>query len=150
MVFLEIIINILLNHFEELEVKEFIQHYHRFLHPLIKGKSIVRNTADIFKILKGHPIMVRFAALNNGLVTHVEQMYFEYFQDTRNNYRPLKQRLKIVFLIALFDIPGIILVDDILDRLGLLDTAKEINGTVIRRDKKGLENHSSQMDYAII
>ena len=52
--------------------------YEKYLHPLIKSKSIEQNTEEIFCDTQGHPIMVRFAVLNEGLIGHVEKMYLEY------------------------------------------------------------------------
>ena len=45
----------------------------------------------IFKDTEGHPIMVRFSVLNEGLTAHVEQMYLEYLLDKSNNNYPHKQ-----------------------------------------------------------
>ncbi|HXT84693.1 MAG TPA: ATP-binding protein, partial [Verrucomicrobiae bacterium] len=120
-------------YFEKEEVKEFIEKYHSFLNPILKNKSIEQNTYTIFKDTKGHPIMVRFAVLNEGLSGHIEQMYLEYLQDKSNNNYPHKQRLGVIILNSLFEISSISLKDELLDEFGLLKTARELRNTIIKK-----------------
>ena len=83
---------IIVKYFEKEEIKEFIEKYLSFINPLLKNKSIQQNTDAIFKDTQGHPIMVRFAVLNEGLSGHIEQMYFEYLQDKNNNNYPAQTK----------------------------------------------------------
>ncbi len=123
----------IVKYFEKEEVKEFIEKYRSYLNPVLKNKSIELNTDTIFKDTKGHPIMVRFAVLNEGLSGHIEQMYLEYLQDKSNYNYPHKQRLGVIILNSLFDISSISLKDELLDEFGLLKTAKELRNTIIKK-----------------
>ena len=65
-------------YFSEDEVKGFIEKYKAYLHQSKKNKTVEENAQAIFKDTEGHPIMVRFSVLQNGLENHVMQMYTDY------------------------------------------------------------------------
>ena len=65
-------------YFTEDEVKGFIEKYKENIHPSKRNKSIEENAHEIFKDTKGHPIMVRFSVLQDGLRTHVKRMYTDH------------------------------------------------------------------------
>jgi hypothetical protein len=114
------------------EVKEFIEKYDKYIHPLMKSKSIDQNTEEIFADTQGHPIMVRFAVFNEGLIGHVEKMYLEYLQDKDNNNYPHSKRINTIILNSLFDISHP-LDDSILNEFALLNIAKQLRNTIIKK-----------------
>jgi hypothetical protein len=124
-------------YFEKDEIKGFIQKYQEFRNQSTKNNSLEQNAEEIFEdTIEGHPIMVRFAVLNQGLSGHVEQLYAEHLQDKDNDNYPHLKRVKTVILNSLFDISNIPLKDKMLEELGLLSTAKkELRNALIR--KKG-------------
>ncbi len=122
-----------IKNFDKQDVKEFIKKYQSFLNPLIKNNSLKQNTDEIFKYTQGHPIMVRFAALNEGLTPHVEKMYLEYLVDRKNENYPHVKRLETVILNSLFDISNVTLKDETLNDFDLIDVADELRDTMIRK-----------------
>ena len=120
-----------ISNFELPEVQGFIEKYKGHLHDGIKHKSIQDNTNEIFKDTKGHPIMVRFSALNNGLKSHVRQMYKDYLLE--NNSLGI-ERIKSVILCSLYDISSIPLTETTLfSEFDLKSPSLEIINTIIKR-----------------
>ncbi len=119
-----------LPYFTKDEVKEFIIKYKDFLHITRRNKTIEENANEIFKDTQGHPIMVRFSVLNEGLNSHVQNMYLEYLVDGKN---PHLNRVKIMILNSLFDISNISLTDKMLEEFVLLNTAEDLKNTIIKK-----------------
>jgi tetratricopeptide (TPR) repeat protein len=120
-----------ISYFSEDEVKGFIEKYKENIHDSIKNKSIEENTLEIFKSTKGHPIMVRFSVLQNGLKSHVIQMYTDYLLENKS---PNIERIKSVIACSLYDISSIPLTEDELyNKLNLEVPSLQISNTIIKR-----------------
>jgi len=122
-------------YFTEDEVKGFIEKYEEHLHHYKRNKTIEENAREIFIDTKGHPIMVRFSILQDGLRTHVKRMYTDYLiQKDGNNNSPNIERIMSVIACSLYDISSIPLTDDELyNRLDLEDPSLQIINTMIKR-----------------
>ena len=96
------------SYFSQEEVKGFIEKYREYLDSSLRNKSIDENFQVIFNDTKGHPIMVRFSVLKNGLRNHVRQMYDQYL--TMDN-SPNIERIKSVIACSLYHISSIPLND---------------------------------------
>ncbi len=108
------------------DIKEFITKYKKLIPNLNveSAESILRET-------KGYPILVRYKTLNKGLESHVRRLYGEYLLDGNHNLQI--KRIKVVIINAIFDLSNILMTDDILKKLSLLETAYDIDSTIIKR-----------------
>ena len=89
------------------------------------------NAHEIYKDIQGHPIMVRFSVLQNGLENHVMQMYADYLLE---NNSPNTERIKSVIACSLYDISSIPLTEDELyNKLDLKKSSLQIINTMIKR-----------------
>ena len=122
-------------YFTEDEVRGFIEKYKEYLHPLIRYKSLEENANEIFEDTKGHPIMVRFSVLQNGLESHVKQMYTGYLiQKDGDNISPNIERIKSIIACSLYDISSIPLrEEELFNKLDLKKPSFEIINTMIKR-----------------
>ena len=122
-------------YFTEDEVKGFIEKYHEFLHPSKRIKSIEENAKEILQDTDGHPIMVRFSVLQDGLRSHVKRMYTDYLvQKDGEYYFPSTERIKSVIACSLYDISSIPLTEDELyNKLDLENPSFQIINTMIKR-----------------
>ena len=118
-------------YFTEDEVKGFIDKYKEYLHPTKRNKPVEENAQEIFKDTKGHPIMVRFSIIQDGLRTHVKRMYTDYLLQ---NNSPNTERIKSVITCSLYHISSIPLTEDeLFNKLSLEDPSLQIINTMIKR-----------------
>ncbi|HSF51526.1 MAG TPA: tetratricopeptide repeat protein [Nitrososphaeraceae archaeon] len=118
-------------YFSQEEVKGFIEKYREYWDSSLRNKSIDENAQAIFNDTKGHPIMVRFSVLKNGLKNHVRQMYQDWLL-TKDNSLNI-ERIKSVIACSLYHISSIPLNDKTLSvDLGLEEPSYELDKTIIK------------------
>ena len=123
-------------YFTEEEVKGFIEKYKEYLHPSKKNKTVEENAHEIFEDTQGHPIMIRFSVLQDGLKTHVNRMYADHLvKKDDDNYFPNTERIKSVIACSLYDISSIPLTDDeLFNKLNLKKPSLQLINTMIKRN----------------
>ncbi|MFZ0510629.1 MAG: tetratricopeptide repeat protein [Candidatus Nitrosopolaris sp.] len=104
--------------FTDDEIKGFIKKYKVEL----SGQTRMMTTEDeklsnlsreIFEDTRGHPIMVKFYLLGNGLRTDVKRRYYDYLSgDSR--------KMQIMLVCSLLDIGSLPITDELLQDMGLL------------------------------
>jgi len=99
-----------ITYFLQEEVKGFIEKYREHCDSSLRNRSVNENAQAIFEDTKGHPIMVRFSVLKNGLKNHVRDMYQKWLLTTDNI--PNIERIKSVIACSLYDISSIPLTED--------------------------------------
>jgi tetratricopeptide (TPR) repeat protein len=124
-----------ISYFTEGEIKGFIEKYKDNVHISNRSKSIVDFAHEIFEDTKGHPIMVRFSVIQDGLKTHVEQMYNEHLVQKNGEYSfPNIERIKSIIACSLYDISSIPLTEDeLFNKLDLKKPSLQIINTIIKR-----------------
>ena len=119
-------------YFTKDEIVGFIEKYKDNVHISKRNKNITDFAHEIIEDTKGHPIMVRFSLLQDGLRTHVEKMYAEYLVE--NNF-PNTERIKSVIACSLYDISSIAMTEDMLyNKLDLKKSSLQIINTIIKRN----------------
>jgi tetratricopeptide (TPR) repeat protein len=122
-----------ISYFSQEEVKGFIEKYREYWNSSLRNKSIDENAQEIFEDTKGHPIMVRFSLLKNGLKNHVREMYQYWLLNSDNS--PNIERIKSVIACSLYHISSIPLNDKTLSvDLDLEDPSYELGKTIIKLD----------------
>jgi tetratricopeptide (TPR) repeat protein len=126
-------------YFTEDEVKGFLEKYKEHLHPSKRNKSIEEIAYEVFTDTKGYPIMVRFSLIQDGLKSHVVQMYTDYLvQNVHGNISPNIERIKSVIACSLYDISSIPLTEDELyNKLDLKKPSLQLSNTIIKKDING-------------
>jgi tetratricopeptide (TPR) repeat protein len=125
-------------YFTEDEIVGFIEKYKENVHISKRSKSITDFAHEIFEDTKGHPIMVRFSVIQDGLRTHVEKMYSDYLvqKDGEDNF-PNTERIKSVIACSLYHISSIPLTEDeLFNKLDLKKPSLQIINTMIKRTGK--------------
>jgi ABC-type dipeptide/oligopeptide/nickel transport system ATPase subunit len=120
-----------ISYFLQEEVKDFIEKYRDYWDSSLRNKSVDENAQEIYKDTKGHPIMVRFSVLKNGLKNHVREMYQDWLLTADNS--PNIERIKSVIACSLYHISSIPLNDKTLSvDLDLEDPSYELDKTIIK------------------
>jgi tetratricopeptide (TPR) repeat protein len=121
-----------LSYFSRKEVKGFLEKYKEYYRSLKRNNSMVEHAQEIFNDTKGHPIMVRFSVLQNGLENHVKKMYTDYLVENKS---PNVERIKSVIACSLYDISSIPLTDsELSDKLALRISSLQIMNTMIMKE----------------
>jgi tetratricopeptide (TPR) repeat protein len=120
-----------LAYFSQEEVKGFLEKYKKYQIKK-RNKSLEQHAQEIFKYTNGHPIMVRFAVLQNGLENHVKKMYADYLVENKS---PNVERIKSVIACSLYDISSVPLTDsELSDKLALKNPTLQIMNTIIKKE----------------
>jgi tetratricopeptide (TPR) repeat protein len=120
-----------ISYFTPEEVKGFIEKYSDYWDSSLMNKSVDENAQVIFEDTKGHPIMVRFSVLKNGLKNHVRQMYQDWLLTKDDS--PNIERIKSVIACSLYHISSIPLNDKTLSvDLNLEEPSYELDKTIIK------------------
>ena len=96
------------------------------------GKTLERIPAKIFRDTKGHPIMVRYSVLQEGIEAHAKNIYRYYLIDTRKDNIPNVKKIKAFIICSLFNISSVPITSDILQEIGCYESALDLKGTIIR------------------
>jgi tetratricopeptide (TPR) repeat protein len=116
--------------FSEDEIKGFIQHYKDYIIPSIRNVPLDLIARNVHKYTSGHPIMVRFSLLQNGLKNHVQNAYREYLLE---NNKPSIERIEFVLACSLYDVSSIPFTDDVSIKLNL-NPSLQIVDTIIKKN----------------
>ena len=120
-----------LAYFSQEEVKGFLDKYKEY-NTQLRNISIEEHARKIFKDTEGHPIMVRFSVLQNGLENHVKKMYTDYLIENKS---PNIERIKSVIACSLYDISSVPLTDAKLsEKLALKIPSLEIVNTMTKKN----------------
>ena len=120
-----------LPYFSQEEVKGFLEKYRDYYNSTQRNITMEERAQEIFKDTEGHPIMVRFSVLQNGLENHVKKMYTDYLV---KNEVPITDRIKSVIACSLYDISSIPLTDtELSDNLDLKIPSLQIMNTMIKK-----------------
>jgi tetratricopeptide (TPR) repeat protein len=119
------------------EVKGFVKKYEHYLHSSIKNESIEEIAKMVFKDTNGHPIMVKFACFNEGLRTHVNDMYLSHLVD-KYLKKPDTKKIEAVIICSLFDISSLQLTIDFSKKLGIQTAMIELDNTIVKESKDGI------------
>ena len=114
--------------FNEEECRSFIKYYQDNLSDEKKTKSIDENARDIFNDTAGHPVMVKFSVLGEGLMKDVRNRYFLYLHDEKT---PNNKKMQTVFVCSLFHISTLQITDELLDKMGLLVYANDLDRAIL-------------------
>jgi tetratricopeptide (TPR) repeat protein len=80
----------------------------------------------IYNDTKGHPIMVKFYVLGDGLRKDVERRYSHYLYD-RDNDHPDTNKIQTMLVCSLLDIANLPITDKLLEAVGLLEYACDLH-----------------------
>ena len=115
----------ILPYFNLEEIKEFFIKYKKISVPKspIQLQQIIN---DIFAKTRGHPLMVKFSVLGQGLEDDVKTRYEQYLS---------KDEIKVETMIAcsLLDIANIPITDNILEKMNLLTYAYDLKDATLYR-----------------
>ena len=117
--------------FTETEIKDFIKQYEEYLPEKRKQKSIEENAKEIFEDTRGHPIMVKFSVFGKGLREDVEDRYGRYLLVDTDREKPDSNRIRTVIVCSLFHISTLQMTDEVLDKMGLLTYANDLDKAVL-------------------
>ena len=116
--------------FSESEIIEFVTKYKEHLPKNLKQISIEENAKVIFDDTGGHPIMVKFSVIGEGLQRDVEDRYGRYLLIDRDREKPDSNRIRTVMMCSLFHISTLQITDELLDKIGLLPYANDLDRAV--------------------
>ena len=135
-----------LSYFSPQEIKEFIQRYKDFISPSIKDKPIQETAHKIHTYTDGHPIMVRFSVLQNGLENHIKEAYRKYLLE---NNEPNMNNIDCFLACSLYHISSIKFTDEISNKLNLNPSLKIID-TIIRKKFDSWDTIHPRWDLELI
>lgn len=127
-----------LSYFTKDDIKGFIKKYDYIKDPNGQSKNITTEEEESLsnyaeKILnetRGHPIMVKFFLLRNGLRTDVERRYNDYLNgDLR--------KMQTMLVCSLLDIGSLPITDELLQNMGLLRDAYNLENVTLYQPTTG-------------
>jgi tetratricopeptide (TPR) repeat protein len=127
-----------LSYFTKDDIKGFIKKYNHIKDPNGQSKNITTEDEEPLsnyaeKILKqttGHPIMVKFLLLRDGLRMDVERRYNDYLNgDSR--------KMQTMLVCSLLDIVSLPITDELLQNMGLLRDAYNLENAILYQPTTG-------------
>jgi hypothetical protein len=127
-----------LSYFTKDDIKGFIKKYNHIKDVNSQSKNITTEDEESLsnyaeKILKqtiGHPIMVKFLLLRDGLRTNVEHRYNDYLNgDSR--------KMQTMLVCSLLDIGSLPITDELLQNMGLLRDAYDLENVTLYQPTTG-------------
>jgi tetratricopeptide (TPR) repeat protein len=115
-------------YFSEDDIRQFVKLYDRTIDT--QSKEIDERSKVIFQKTKGHPIMVKFAVVQQGLDKDVEDKYPRYLRNPEN--------IHAMLVCSLLDISNLPISDDLLDKMGLLEYVEDLDQATVFQDPNGL------------
>jgi tetratricopeptide (TPR) repeat protein len=127
-----------LSYFTKDDIKAFIKKYNHVKDVNGQSKDITKEDEDSLsnyaeKILKqtiGHPIMVKFLFLRDGLRTDVERRYNDYLNDD-------SRKMQTMLVCSLLDIGSLPITDELLQNMGLLTDAYNLENATLYQPTTG-------------
>jgi hypothetical protein len=121
-----------LSYFTKGDIKEFIKKYNHIRNVNDQDKNITTEDEESLsnyaeKILKqtiGHPIMVKFLLLRDGLRTDVEHRYNDYLNGDSH-------KMQTMLVCSLLDIGSLPITDELLQNMGLLRDAYNLENATL-------------------
>ncbi len=129
---------------------EFIEKYKDNIHFSRKNKSFEENANEIYDDTYGYPILVRFFVLDNGILTHVKEMYRVYLVDKFNNNILNIKRIQTVIICSLFDLSYLKMTTKILKKFPYYDATLELDNTIIKESKDEWKTIHPKWDLELI
>jgi tetratricopeptide (TPR) repeat protein len=125
-----------LRYFSQDEIKDFIRRYNK-LSPQ-EEKSLDDRSLQVYEDTQGYPIMVKFYALGDteGLRNDVIKRMGRYLVD--ENKKPDGKKIQTTLICSFLDIANLTIKDELLEKMGLLDLAEQLDKTTIYEYKAGL------------
>lgn len=117
-----------LPYFNKEETKEFIKRYSG----TVDEKIIDKRAEDIYNYTKGDPVMVKFSVFGKGLEQDVAEMSDRYLRS--------QVERKTMLICSLLDISNTEITDNLLEKCGVLETAHNLDGSILRRNSDGTWN----------
>jgi tetratricopeptide (TPR) repeat protein len=117
-----------LPYFNKEEIKEFIKRYSG----TVDEKIIDKRAEDIYNYTKGDPVMVKFSVFGKGLEQDVAEMSDRYLRS--------KVERKTMLICSLLDISNTEITDNLLEKCGIVETAHNLDGSILRRNSDGTWN----------
>jgi hypothetical protein len=127
-----------LSYFTKDDIKGFIKKYNHIKGPNGQSKNITIEDEEslsnysekILKQTRGHPIMVKFLFLRDGLRTDVERRYNDYLNgDSR--------KMQTMLVCSLLDIGSLSITDELLQNMGLLRDAYNLENATLYQPTTG-------------
>jgi hypothetical protein len=127
-----------LSYFTKDDIKGFIKKYNHIKDPNSHSKNIITEDEESLsnyfeKILnetRGHPIMVKFFLLRDGLRTDVQRRYNDYLNgDSR--------KMQTMLVCSLLDIGNLPITDELLQNMGLLRDAYNLENVTLYQPTTG-------------
>jgi tetratricopeptide (TPR) repeat protein len=91
----------------------------------------------IYQDTRGHPLLVKFAVVGEGLEKDVENRYYNYLKDSVNPQQADPMKMKVVLVCSMFDIAGLHITDSLLDKIGLLGQAFDLDRALLYSESNG-------------
>ena len=117
-----------LPYFTKEEIKEFIKQYPGIIDEELTDKR----TAEIYDDTKGDPVMVKFSVFGKGLEQDVAEM--------SDRYLRTQLERNTMLICSLLDISNTEITDNFLEKCGVLETARNLDGSVLCRNSDGSWN----------
>ncbi|HKG89501.1 MAG TPA: hypothetical protein VKA95_14350, partial [Nitrososphaeraceae archaeon] len=114
-------------YFTKEEIRDFIKLYSENIDDYLSDD---KNSQEIYDYTKGDPIMVKFFVLMQGLEKDVEEMTYRYLSS--------QQEMKTMLICSLLDISNIAITDSMLKLCGILESAYDLNGSILHQNTEGL------------
>lgn len=92
-------------------------------------KIITKITEEIYSCTKGDPVGVKFSILDRRLEHNVAEMSAHYLRS------PLER--KTILICSILEISGTEITNTLLEKCGVLETAHNLDGTVLHRNSDG-------------
>jgi GTPase SAR1 family protein len=113
--------------FTKEEVKELVK---RYFETDGDEKLVDRITEEIYNNTKGDPLMVKFYVLDRRLEQNVREMSDRYLRS------PVER--KTMLICSILDISSIEITDKLLEKCGVLETAQNLDDSILHRNSNGL------------
>jgi hypothetical protein len=117
-----------LPYFTKEETKEFVKRYSETADENLKDKI----TEEIYHGTKGDPVMVMFYVFGGGLEQNVAEMSYRYLR--------IQLERKTMLISSILDVSDTEITDNLLEKCGVLETAHDLDGSILRRNPDGSWN----------
>ncbi|HYV52907.1 MAG TPA: hypothetical protein VE971_06385, partial [Candidatus Eisenbacteria bacterium] len=112
--------------FTKEEVKELVKRYSE----TAGDEKLVDETEEIYNYTKGNPLMFKFYVLDRRLEQDVTEMSDRYLRS------PVER--KTMLICSILDISSTEITDKLLEKCGVLETAHNLDGSILHRNSDGL------------
>ena len=122
------------------EIEEFMKMYHDRGGITGSREKPSNLAAQIFDNTKGLPIMVKFYVFGKGLEEDVEDRYYRYltYVPTAVEQQSDLTRIQAMLICALLDISNLPITDKLLEKMGILSTAYDLENAMLYQYSEGL------------